>query len=93
MDDVKLNKPFRLPQGDAKKFAVYVKNKKGNVVKVKFGDPNMSIKRDDPERLKSFRARHDCDNKNDKTTPGYWSCQFWRKDKSVTDFLNEIIKG
>ena len=60
-----LNKPFRLPSGSKKKFGVYVKNDKGNVVKVTFGDPNMEIKRDDPERRKSFRARHQCD-----TNPG-----------------------
>lgn len=76
---VTLNKPFRTPKGP-KKFSVYVKNDKGNVVKVNFGDPNMSIKRDDPERRKSFRARHQCD-----TSPGpkwkarYWSCRFWSK--------------
>jgi len=55
-----LNKPFRTPKGP-KKFSVYVKNEKGNVVKVNFGDPNMEIKRDDPNRRKSFRARHNCD--------------------------------
>ena len=81
-----LNKPFRTPEGP-KKFSVYVKNDKGNTVKVNFGDPNMDIKRDDPARLKSFRARHNCDQKKDKTKAGYWSCQFWRKDKSVSDFL------
>jgi hypothetical protein len=56
-----LNKPFRTPKGP-KKFSVYVKNEKGNVVKVNFGDPKMEIKRDDPARRKSFRARHNCDN-------------------------------
>ena len=76
---VQLNKPFRTPKGP-KKFSVYVKNDKGNVVKVNFGDPNMSIKRDDPESRKRFRARHQCD-----TSPGpkwkarYWSCKFWSK--------------
>ena len=68
---VTLNDPFRLPDGKDSKFAVYVKNDKGNVIKVKFGDPDMEIKRDDPERLKSFRARHKCDQKKDKTTAGY----------------------
>lgn len=81
-----LNKPFRTPEGP-KKFSVYVKNDKGNTVKVNFGDPDMEIKRDDPERRKNFRARHNCDQKKDKTTAGYWSCQFWRDDKSVTDLL------
>ena len=80
----KLNNPTR---GNVKKYKVYVKNDKGNVVKVEFGDPNMSIKRDDPERRKSFRARHKCDQKKDKTTPGYWSCKFWEKGKSVTDLM------
>ena len=74
---VTLNKPFRTPDGP-KKRSVYVKNDKGNVVKVNFGDPNMEIKKDNPERRKSFRARHKCD-----TAPGpkwkarYWSCKMW----------------
>ena len=56
---VKLDDPFRLPQGSSKKFGVYVKNPDtGNIIKVEYGDPNLSIKRDDPERLKNFRARH-----------------------------------
>ena len=80
---VKLNKPFRT-SGGPKKFAVYVMNKQGNVVIVRFGDPNMSIKRDDPERRKSFRARHNCSQKKDRTTPGYWSCKFW-SSKRVGD--------
>jgi len=78
----KLNKPFRT-SGGPKKFSVYVKNEKGNVVKVNFGDPNMSIKRDDPTRRKSFRARHGCDNPGPKTKAKYWSCKMWSK-KSVT---------
>jgi hypothetical protein len=72
-----LNKPFRLPQGSAKKFGVYVKNDKGNVVVVKFGDPNMSIKRDDPERRSNYRARHNCDNPGPKWKANYWSCKMW----------------
>ena len=60
-----LNKPFRLPSESKKKFGVYVKNPKGNTVMVKFGDPNMEIKRDDPDRRRNFRARHQCD-----TNPG-----------------------
>jgi len=83
----KLNKPFRTP-GGPKKFSVYVKNKKGNIVKVNFGDPNMEIKRDDPNRRKSFRARHNCSEKKDKTKAGYWSCKMWSK-KSVT----KVTKG
>jgi len=72
-----LNKPFRLPSGSKKKFGVYVKNDKGNIVKVTFGDPNMSIKRDDPERRKSYRARHGCDNPGPKYKANYWSCKMW----------------
>ena len=77
-----LNKPFRTP-GGPKKFSVYVKNEKGNVVKVNFGDPKMEIKRDDPARRKSFRARHNCDNPGPKTKARYWSCQQWRAGKRV----------
>ena len=71
---VKLGKPTR---GDVKKYKVYVKNKKGNVIKVNFGDPNMEIKRDNPKRRKSFRARHKCAQAKDRTTPKYWSCKMW----------------
>ncbi len=78
-----LNKPFRLKDGK-KKFGVYVKNDKGNVVMVKFGDPNMEIKRDDPERRKSFRARHKCDtNPGPKYKARYWSCRQWQSGKKV----------
>ena len=77
-----LNKPFRTPSGP-KKFSVYVKNEKGNVVKVNFGDPNMEIKRDDPNRRKNFRARHNCDNPGPKTKARYWSCRQWRGGKKV----------
>ena len=80
---VKLNNPTR---GDVKKYKVYVKNDKGNVVKVEFGDPNMDIKRDDPARRKSFRARHNCDNPGPKFKARYWSCKFWSA-KSVTDLM------
>lgn len=71
---VKLNKPMR---GDVKKFKVYVKNPKGNVVKVNFGDPDMKIKRSIPARRKSFRARHNCDSPGPKTKARYWSCKKW----------------
>lgn len=71
---VKLNKPMR---GDVKKFKVYVKNEKGNVVKVNFGDPNMKIKKHIPGRRASFRARHNCDNPGPKTKARYWSCRAW----------------
>ena len=77
-----LNKPFRTP-GGPKKFSVYVKNEKGNVVKVNFGDPNMEIKRDDPKRRKSFRARHNCANPGPKTKARYWSCKQWRSGTKV----------
>ena len=73
---VTLNKPFRTPDGP-KKMSVYVKNEKGNVVKVNFGDPNMKIKKNIPERRKSFRARHNCDNPGPKWKARYWSCKAW----------------
>ena len=73
--DLKLNKPMR---GDVKKFKVYVKDPKtGNVKKVNFGDPNMRIKKSNPKRRKSFRARHNCDNPGPKTKARYWSCRKW----------------
>ena len=85
-----LNKPFRL-KGGKKKFGVYVKNPKtGNVIMVKFGDPNMEIKRDDPDRRRNFRARHKCDTAKDKTTPRYWSCKFWSK-KPVSSMASEEV--
>ena len=77
---VTLNKPT---SGDVKKFKVYVKNDKGNVVKVNFGDPNMEIKRDDPARRKSFRARHNCANPGPKWKARYWSCYQWRAGAKV----------
>jgi hypothetical protein len=73
---VTLNKPFRTPKGP-KKFAVYTKNQSGNVVIVRFGDPNMKIKKNIPERRKSFRARHNCDNPGPKWKARYWSCRAW----------------
>ena len=71
---VKLNKPM---QGDVKKFKVYVKNAKGNVVKVNFGDPDMRIRKSDPDARRSFRARHNCDNPGPKWKARYWSCRKW----------------
>ena len=72
---VPLGKPM---QGDVKKFKVYVKDPKtGNVKKVNFGDPNMRIKKSNPERRKSFRARHNCDNPGPRTKARYWSCRKW----------------
>jgi len=84
---VTLNKPFRTP-GGPKKFAVYTKNEKGNVVKVGFGDPNMEIKRDDADNRSNFRARHNCDNPGPKWKARYWSCKFWEKGKSVSSLLD-----
>jgi hypothetical protein len=72
---VKLGKPMR---GDVKKFKVFVKNPKtGNVKKVNFGDPNMRIKKSNPKRRKSFRARHRCENPGPRTSARYWSCRKW----------------
>ena len=72
---VKLNTPIRTP-GESKKFKVYVKD--GDKVKVvRYGDPNMSIKKSNPAARKSFRARHNCDNPGPKTKPRYWSCRNW----------------
>ena len=84
---VKLNNPTR-SDNPKKKTMVYVKNEKGNVVKVYFGDPNMSIKRDDPERRKNFRARHNCDNPGPKWKARYWSCKFWSKKP-----VSKLMKG
>lgn len=87
---VKLGKPSK---GDVKKFKVYVKNKKGNVVKVNFGDPKMEIKRDNPKNRKSFRARHKCSQAKDRTTPKYWSCKMW-STKPVSKIVGEnLIEG
>ena len=69
------NKPKRTP-GKSKKSAVLAKS--GSTVKlVRFGDPNMSIKKDQPKRRKSFRARHKCGEEKSILTPGYWSCKAW----------------
>ena len=72
---VQLNKPMK---GDVKKSKVYVKDPKtGNVKKVNFGDKNMKIKKSNPKRRKSFRARHNCENPGPKTKARYWSCKAW----------------
>ena len=73
---VQLGRPFRTPKGP-KKMSVYVKNDKGNVVKVNFGDPNMKNKKSDPARRKSFRARHNCSNPGPRWKAKYWSCRAW----------------
>ena len=79
---VKLNNPSRTP-GGPKKFKVYVKGKNGKIKIVRFGDPNLKIKNMNPSRSKSFRARHKCSEKKDRTTPGYWSCNIARYAKMV----------
>ena len=71
---VPLGKPMK---GDVKKSKVFVKNAAGKVVKVNFGDKNMTIKKDNPARRRSFRARHNCDNPGPKTKARYWSCKAW----------------
>ena len=94
-----LNKIMR-DSGGNKKFKVYVKDPgTGNVKTVRFGDPNMEIKRDDPERRKNFRARHNCDNPGPKTKARYWSCKQWRAGAKVEDdfkptgnFIRESLK-
>jgi hypothetical protein len=89
-EEAALGKPFRTP-GGPKKFAVRVKNEKGNEVIVRFGDPNMEIKRDDPSRRKNFRARHNCENPGPRTKARYWSCRMWEKGKSVTQLTKECL--
>jgi hypothetical protein len=94
-----LNKIMR-DSGGNKKFKVYVKDPStGNIKTVRFGDPNMEIKRDDPERRKNFRARHNCDNPGPKTKARYWSCKQWRAGAKVEDdfkptgnFIRESLK-
>ena len=77
---VKLNK---IMQGDKKKFKVYVKNNKGNVVKVNFGQGGdakggtMRIRKSNPKARASFRARHNCDNPGPKYKARYWACRTW----------------
>lgn len=69
----------KIMRGDVKKYKVHVKNDKGNVVKVNFGDKNMEIKRDNPKRRKNFRARHRCDNPGPRWKARYWACKTWSK--------------
>jgi len=80
--NVKLNSPFRTP-GGPKKFAVYVKTPKGTIKKVTFGDPKLRVKNSNKKRAKSFRARHKCSQKKDKTKAGYWSCNVGRYAKKL----------
>ena len=80
--NVKLNKPFRT-SGGPKKFSVYVKSKSGGIKKVSFGDPNLRVRNKNKGAAKSFRARHKCDQKKDRTTAGYWSCNVGRYAKQL----------
>ena len=81
---VKLNNIIRTSENPNKKFKVYVRDPSTKKIKVvRFGDPNMEIKRDDPERRKNFRARHNCDNPGPKTKARYWSCKQWRGGAKV----------
>lgn len=92
--EVTLYDPFRI-EDDEKKFAVYVENPdSGNINKVKFGSDDMSIKRDQEDNLKSFRARMKCNDydENEKHKAGYWSCVFWREDLPVSDILDENLE-
>ena len=82
---VKLNDPIRTSEVESKKFKVYVKNDKGSVVVVRFGDPKMEIKRDDPKARASFRARHGCSDPGPKWKAKYWSCYQWRANAPVDD--------
>jgi hypothetical protein len=81
----------KISRGDVKKYKVHVKNGKGNVVKVEFGDPNMEIKRDNPKRKKSFRARHHCENPGPRWKARYWSCRNW-SNKPVSKMVGENKK-
>ena len=79
---VNLNSPFRT-SGGPNKFAVYVKSPSGNVKIVRFGDPNLRVRNNNPGARKSFRARHKCDQKTDKTKAGYWACNVARYRKKL----------
>lgn len=86
--EVTLNKPRRL-RGGKKKFEVFVMD--GDKVKrVTFGDPDLEIRRDNPEARASFRARHQCDTATDKTSARYWSCRFWEGDTTVSELTKNF---
>jgi cation transport regulator ChaB len=89
---VELDKPFRMPAGSTKKFGVYVKDG-DKVKKVTFGDPNMEIRRDDPNARRNFRARHSCDAATDKTSARYWSCRMWESGTSVSEMTKVSVEG
>lgn len=80
--NVNLGKPFRTP-GGPKKFAVYVRKPGGGIKKVTFGDPGLRVRNKNKKAAKSFRARHRCDKKKDRTTAGYWSCNVGRYSKQL----------
>lgn len=80
--NVNLGKPFRTP-GGPKKFAVYVRKPGGGIKKVTFGDPKLKVKNANKKAAKSFRARHKCSQKKDRTTAGYWSCHVGRYAKQL----------
>lgn len=86
--EVELDKPFRMPAGSTKKFGVYVKSG-DKVKKVTFGDPNMEIRRDDPDARANFRSRHSCDTATDKTSARYWSCRMWEEGTSVSEMTSK----
>jgi hypothetical protein len=79
---VNVGKPFRTP-GGPKKFAVYVRKPGGGIKKVTFGDPGLRVKNANKKAAKSFRARHNCKDKKDRTTAGYWSCNVGRYAKQL----------
>ena len=83
------NKPRRIKKGEPgygkKKFVVLARNAAGKTRLIRYGDANMEIKRDDPDRRKSFRARHKCDSANDILSARYWSCKQWRAGSKVED--------
>jgi hypothetical protein len=88
--DQPLNKPFRLPSGSSSKFGVYVMDGDKRI-KVPFGDPNMEIRRDDPEARANFRSRFSCDTATDKTSARYWSCRMW--SGSSVSSLTKTVEG
>jgi len=83
-----LNDPWRKKKGSRYKFAVNIKQN-GKIKELGFGDPNMEIRRDNPKRRASFRARHKCSTATDRTTKRFWSCKMWQKNKTVTQVLNQ----
>lgn len=85
---MKLYDPYRKQKGSRYKFGVLIKQN-GKTKELGFGDPNMEIRRDNPKRRASFRARHKCSTATDKTTRRFWSCKMWEKNKTVTQVLKQ----